>query len=66
MASPNEGTILELDNSLVSSNGEVNGAVRIVTAAGASAVPNAALPTVNGNYVLKVLDGVYSWIAETP
>ncbi len=66
MASPLEGTILQLDNTLASSNGEVNGAVRIVTSAGASAVPDAALPTVNGNYVLKVLNGVYSWIAETP
>ena len=66
MATPQEGTILELDNTLTSSNGEVNGAVRIVTAAGASAVPNAALPTMDGNYVLNVASGVYSWVAETP
>lgn len=66
MAAPNEGSMLKLDNSLTSSNGEVNGAVRIVSSAGATAVPDAALPTVNGNYVLKYLDGVYSWVAETP
>jgi hypothetical protein len=66
MSAPNEGTLLQLDNALTSSNGQVNGAVRIVSSAGATAIPDAALPTVNGNYVLKVLNGVYSWIAETP
>lgn len=38
MASPLEGTILQLDNALTSSNGEVNGAVRIVNADGTSAM----------------------------
>lgn len=62
----NEKTVLELDNTVTSPNGEVNGSVRIVTAAGANVIPSAALPTTNGNYVLKYLDGVYSWVAETP
>lgn len=61
----NEKTILTIDNTITSPNGETNGSVSITTAAGAACVPDAALPTVNGNYVLKVLDGVYSWIAET-
>lgn len=66
MAAPQEGTILKIDNTLTSSNGEFNGAVRVVSASGASAIPDAALPTVDGNYVLKVLAGVYTWVLETP
>lgn len=39
MAAPLEGTILQIDNSLTSSNGENNGAIRLVTAGGISALP---------------------------
>lgn len=66
MAAPLEGNIYKIDNTLSPSNGEFNGAVKFVDSTGLAAVPDAPLPTVNGNYVLKVLDGVYSWIAETP
>lgn len=63
-----EASIYEVDNTIESPNGEVNGKIRLVNAAGeslpASGLP--ALPTVNGDYVLTVTDGVYTWSAETP
>lgn len=42
--------------------------VSLVNAAGAvlPAVNLPTLPTSNGNYVLTVTDGVYTWSAETP
>lgn len=66
MAAPQEGSILKIDNTLTSSNGEYNGAIRVVSAAGSSAIPDAALPTADGKYVLQVASGVYTWVAETP
>lgn len=45
MAAPLEGSILQLDNTLTSSNGEVNGAVRLVNADGTSLL----LPTLTGS-----------------
>lgn len=47
MASPQEGTILKLDNALTSSNGEFNGAFRLVNSDGSSAI----LPTLSGSAV---------------
>lgn len=47
MAAPLEGSILQLDNTLTSSNGEVNGAVRLVNADGTSLL----LPTLTGSAV---------------
>lgn len=67
MSTPNEGTVFVMDNTISPSNGQNNGAIRLRdSVTGASCVPDCPLPTVNGNYVLKVLNGVYSWIAETP
>ena len=66
----NENTVLQLDNTIPvpTSNGQVNGSVRIVTAAGASAIPNAALPTTAGDYTLRVAgtapNNTYSWVLE--
>lgn len=60
-----EAKIYEVDNTIVSPNGEINGRVRLVDAAGdslpASGLPT--LPTVNGDYNLTVTDGVYTWTA---
>lgn len=58
-----EAKVYEVDNTIVSPNGEVNGAVRLVTAAGATmpAMQLPALPTSNGDYNLTVTDGVYTW-----
>ena len=64
MAAPQEGTILKIDNTLTSPNGEYNGAIRVVSANGSSAIPDAPLPTVNGDYTLRVLNGVYTWALE--
>lgn len=61
--------IFEVETSEITPpNGEVNGRVALVTAAGAvlPAAQLPTLPTANGNYVLTVTDGVYSWSAETP
>lgn len=66
MAAPQEGTILEIDNTLTSSNGEVNGAVRIQDAAG-YALP-ALLPTTAGDYTLRVAGTApnltFTWVLE--
>lgn len=52
---------------VTSPNGEVNGRIALVTAAGAplpgSQLP--ALPTSNGQYGLQVTGGVYTWTAVT-
>lgn len=67
----NEVTYLAVDNTLplTPPNGEVNGSVKLVTADGSAVFPAAGIPTlpaVNGNYVLNVNAGVYSWVLETP
>lgn len=64
----NEKLIYTVDNTITSSNGEVNGSIRLVDADGASLPASGlpTLPTVNGNYVLTVTGGVYTWSAETP
>jgi hypothetical protein len=58
-----EAQIYEVDNTIESPNGEVNGRIKLVNAAGdslpASGLP--ALPTVNGQYGLTVTGGVYTW-----
>jgi len=63
----NEAKVYQIDNTIESPNGEVNGSVRLVTAAGAT-MPAAllpALPTTNGTYTLTVASGVYSWVVAT-
>lgn len=66
MASPNEGTILVVDNTLTASNGQVNGAVRIQDAAG-FALPS-LLPTTAGDYTLRVAGTApaltFTWVLE--
>lgn len=65
----NEKKVYAVDSTITSPNGEVNGSIALLTADGSAALPAAGLPTlptVNGNYVLTVTDGVYSWSAETP
>lgn len=66
-----EVTYLAVDNTLplAPPNGQVNGKVKLVNADGSAALPAVglpALPTSNGNYVLTVTGGVYTWSAETP
>lgn len=64
----NEKKVYTVDNTIVSPNGEVNGSIALLDANGdplpGSGLPT--LPTVNGNYVLTVTGGVYTWSAETP
>lgn len=66
MASPNEGSIYVIDNTLTSSNGEVNGALRIQDAAG-YALPS-LLPTTAGDYTLRVAGTApnltFTWVLE--
>ena len=66
MAAPNEGTILVVDDTLTSSNGQVNGSVRIQDAAG-FALPD-LLPTTAGDYTLRVAGTApaltFTWVLE--
>lgn len=64
----NQKQIFTLDNTIEATNGETNGSIRIVDANGASLPASGlpTLPTTNGNYVLTVTGGVYTWSAETP
>lgn len=66
MAAPLEGQVFQIDNTITSSNGEVNGALRIQDAAG-FALP-ALLPTVAGDYTLRVAGTApaltFTWVLE--
>lgn len=60
-----EAKIYEVDNTIVSPNGEINGRVRLVDSEGET-VPGMglpALPTDDGDYNLTVTSGVYTWTA---
>lgn len=62
-----EAKVYQVDNTIVSPNGEVNGSIRLVNSQGAT-VPGLslpALPTSNGQYGLTVASGVYSWTLIT-
>lgn len=64
-----EAKIYEVDQTVVSPNGEVNGKVALVDANGdpiTLAPPLPALPSSNGLYGLQVTGGVYTWVAAEP
>lgn len=61
-----EAKVYAIDNSIVSPNGEVNGRVRFVDESG-NTVPGMILPplpTADGDYLLTVSSGEYSWTAD--